>query len=242
MGTPLIVDTREPHDLWDLIKEAATENRIPVERQMLGVGDFMFLDHVEDLNLVTRKSSDLFDSLYSGHFQDELERCINAINAWGSGKLWWLQEGPWTSGGGGNLMYFKRSGLEWFRSTAMKSGNPRTFPALQISLQSVGGMFLWTASQKDTVHALVSLYKRGQEGWPSKFTTSPSRPPLRWTTDSRVRHLMGLWPHLREQVALDLLAKFGSIRAILAASPKELKTVKGLGANGIKNLKEVMDG
>ena len=209
--------------------------------EKLNSADYLFTDKSNGLILITRKSSDLFDSIHSGHFQDELERCINEINEYGKGRLFWIQEGPWAAIEG-DIAYYKHANRDWFRQSKRHRDRPIGFPAMQISLQSAGGMFIWTATLYDTALALASLYRRGKDGWPTKFTYSPHRPQLRWSNDKRVQCLMGLIPRLREQQAVRMLERFGSIRKVLEATPEELKEIEGLGPKGIENIQEALDG
>lgn len=212
--------------------------QVPAERKQLAVADYRFRDRDGALVLVSRKAGDLLDSVFSGHFADELHRCLTLIESSGGGKLVYLQEGLWeaTEGAARGL---RRSGSSSDTAAAVPSST-------QVSLQSAGLMFLATNSPWGTAVALAALYDRAQRGWPSKLLMSLPRPELRWTQDDdfrRVARLMALWPRLSEQQSSMILDRWGSIGAIIGAAtaePSPLLTVKGLGPKLLDNFRKVV--
>ena len=237
----LTVDSREPREFMMDLEEAG----IPVQRRMMDVGDFGFNDKDEDLILVTRKATDLFTSVNSGHFQDELDGCMAALHSYGGGRLFWILEGVWAAGmpsQTGGMAYFKRKGPDWFRKETACGNSPKSLLGMQISVQSAGVQFLWTPDAKATVDMLAALYRRGQEGWPTNLTQRLTKRPLKWSKSSKVQHLMGLWPRLTERQAMALLAEFGTINDVISAARNEtLGAVKGIGKQSVKNLLEVLE-
>ena len=238
------MDTREPKGAETLIHTFGA----PAQRMMLDVGDYTLLDHEDKLVIVTRKAGDLYQSLHDGHFQDEMDRCIEAIKSWGGGKLFWLLEGVWDNANVGSLSggmgYFSRTGNDWFRKSKVHGDSARSLPAMQISAASAGVQLLWTGSFHETCMTLAVLYERATNGWPTKLTQGLSRPQLRFSRDGKVSHLMGLWPRLREQTAILILKEFdNSIGAVITAvlnNDERLTHIKGLGVKGIANLKEIL--
>lgn len=218
----------------------------PVESQQLQVGDYWLEDVAGGLVLVSRKSADFIPSLYDGHFSDELERCITTIKAWGDGHLFFLLEGPWaTADKGRGLAHFKRSGKQWFRRHYESGASPKVLPGTQISLQTAGVNVITSNSVYDSALALTSLWERARAGWPTKLTQGLRRPELRWHKDGqKALRLMSLWPHLREEVAFELLRQYESVGAVLDAArqnPKDLLLIKGIGKTGLNNLLEVIN-
>jgi ERCC4-type nuclease len=221
---------------------------VSTKRERLDVGDYLLYDNQDQLVLVTRKAADLFTSTFDGHFSDELNRCIEAITSYGGGRLFWLLEGIWATGypnGSGGMKYFKRSGIPWFRYAGTDSGTAESaFANMQVSLQSAGVEYVTSSSLHETALLLAAIYQRAQDGWPSKLTQGLARPTLKWSDDTRAQRLMGLWPHLREQVAVELLAEYESIGNILAmvreGDHKRLLQVPGIGKKGLQNLLEVI--
>ncbi len=250
MARPLIIDQREkgsgyttPKFFSDTLKGMG----VPVEVQTLQVGDYQCFDNEGGLVLVTRKGSDLYQSLNTGHFQRELDDCVNAVNSFGSGRVFMHFEGPWATGlrgGGGGMGYFPRSGNDWFRKGATAGNNAQSYYGMQVSAQSAGLFFTWAPDTYGTCLLLKSIYERAQEGWPTKLTHGSPRPKLRWSNDSRVANLIGLWPGLQEKVAIALLTRFGSVGRILdlaRVSPADLLAEKGLGKKGLENLLKVLE-
>lgn len=252
----IIVDSRETRNIktgrQDILDYLKQEN-VPVESQQLQVGDYWLYDSAEELVLVSRKAADFTDSLYSGHMADELDRCIELIHSYGGGKLFFLLEGPWASSFPNSkkgIGHFKRSGESWFRKQTSSGSSYKVIPGTQISLQTAGLDLLVTNSVHESAMALVSLWERARAGWPTKLTQGISRPELRWHNKNdvegqKVLRLMALWPHLREEVAFELLRQFGTIGTIIdevrtEGKPKNLLAIKGVGTTGIENFRSIV--
>lgn len=207
-------DDREPHkpqNITKLIVEAGGE----AEFERMDVGDYMCFDRDENLSLVTRKAGDLLQSTFSGHFSEELEGCMEMAHSYGpESKVFFICEGPWANYGAG-LAHFKRRGGDWFKQVASHSCARTLWPNMQISLQTSGLYMVHTTSLTETAEALVAIYERGMEGWPTKMARSIKRPELKWTDDNRVAKLMALCKNLPEKVATQMLAEWGSIGTIV---------------------------
>jgi ERCC4-type nuclease len=240
----MLCDTREPKEIVPLLQELG----IPASFQTLDVSDYQCRDKFGDLVLVTRKASDLYDSVYSGHFQEELSGCITLIKSYGKGRLFWLQEGLW------------HPNRDSMGDVCMAHGGrinhaaPSSFAGMQVSAQSAGLMLIFTSDLNTTAIALAQIYTRAQEGWPSKLTLGLKRPDLKWTSDTRVSRLMAMWPRLHEDVAVRLLQQYGSIRGVWDAARSEqivghgakakhvsLLQAEGVGTKGLENFKEAME-
>lgn len=236
----LVIDTREP----DVIYHALQGRGFPVEREQMVVGDYRFLDYEDSMVLITRKAGDLYTSLHSGHLQDELSRCVTAIQSYGKGRLFFILEGPWAMGslGGFGMAYFKRTGADWFRRVEVRGNSPNSLAGIEVSLVSAGIHFLWTASPTETAEMIATLYIRGIEGWPTDIINGLPPVKLHTTKDSRVARLMRLWPSLREKQALLLLQEFGSIGKVvnLALTDPRKLMIPGIGQKSLKNLMEVL--
>ncbi len=243
----IIVDTREP---VAIIEELEKLGRT-VDRQQLDVSDFMMFDVNGSPSLVSRKASDLFQSIFSGHFADELNRCMNFIESFGmGGKLFWLQEGEWSTGyptgGKGGMKYYKRAGPDYFRSSdnSHRGASEKVYGNVQLSLQAAGLWFVSTGTLHETALMLNAIYERGMQGWPSRMTSALKRPELKWGDDSRAQRLMALWPHLKEASAVTLLDKYTTIGTLVsmmrAGDGKELLKIEGIGKKGIENFEEAI--
>ena len=235
-SNPLVVDSREP----DKMHVWLTRLGVPAERRQLAVADYRFLDRDDKLVLISRKAGDLLDSVFSGHFADELTRCITLIESHGGGRLIYLQEGLWEASEGDSARLYRGSA---------SSDTAASVPvATQISLQSAGLMFLATNSPWGTAVALASLYSRAQRGWPSKLMMSLPRPELRWNRNEddefkKTARLMALWPRLSEQQAVTLLTEHGNIGAIVALAklePSPLTITPGVGPKLLDNFRKVV--
>lgn len=235
-------EPKKPKSIVKLIEEAGC----PAEFERLDVGDYMSFDRDEELILVTRKASDLLQSTFSGHFSDELDRCLEMATSYGGNpKVFFLVEGPWAPYGHG-LAHFRRQGGDWFRQTMSHSCDRTLWPNMQISIQTAGLYVVHTTSLQDTAEALVAIWERGQEGWPTKLARTIRRPELRWSNDNRVAQLMALCPKLPEKVATRLIQEFESIGNIVDIARQEYQRKKdnpllqldGFGPTLLKNLQE----
>ncbi len=239
----IVADTREPKRIAEYINSIG---RVPVESETLDVGDYSMFDKDEGLILVTRKASDLWTSLFSGHLSDEFSRCIELIREHGSGRLFFLLEGVWASDPrSGAVGYYTQTSPNWFRRRHTTPGaKARAFMALQISMQTAGIQTIWTGSAFETALALTELYKRASEGWPTDITQGIARPPLRHKSDPRPYRLQALWPHLSKIVATKLIAEWGSVGAVLTVAldnPEELLKTSGVGQKTLDNLEKVLE-
>ena len=237
-SNPLLVDTREPAFMTDYIIEAGA----PAKDEKLHEGDYSFYGGDGGLVLVSRKASDLLDSIFDGHLQDEFDRMISAVNL-GGGQVWFLLEGVWAQHGA-TVSYYTATGTKWFKLYATHHRvQPGILEGLQISLQSAGIQMLTTTSQKHTAVTLAKLYKRAQEGWPSKITKPVPRAKLRFSTDERVRRLMGLWPGLAEKEAAQLIGQFETITEVVRLAHEDdaaLLAIPGIGIKTLTNLKGIL--
>jgi len=240
-------DDREPHKPQNITKLIA-EAGVDAEFERMDVGDYMMFDKDENLSLVTRKAGDLLQSTFSGHFSAELEGCLEMAHSYGpESKVFFICEGPWANYGNG-LAHFKRRGGDWFAQVASHSCSRTLWPNMQISLQSSGIYMVHTTSLTETAEALVAIYERGMEGWPTKMARSIKRPELKWTDDNRVAKLMALCHKLPEKVATQLLTEFGSIGAIVDIARNYEKPLKNhpllqipkFGPTLLKNLQEAL--
>lgn len=239
MSTSILkIDDREPKEMESLLDALD----IPNMRERQDTGDFFWLDADDLPVVVTRKASDLFVSLFSGHFSDELNRCAKLISSLGGGKLIWLIEGPWAGTGVGSG-HFKKRGNDWFKRFGSTGANIRTYFHAQASAIAGGVAIVHTTSVNETAEMLAVLYNRSQEGWPSKLAHPLKLPPLQFVDDTRVVRLQGLWPRLPTKAAQTLLTYYESVGKILEVAirdPQEFKKHKGIGPTLISNLVEVI--
>ena len=243
----LYVDDREPRpnakypDRQDMV-ELLTKQEVPARITHLEVGDYQFYDRDGGLILVSRKGSDLLQSVFEGHFQDELNRCCNLVKSYGDGRVFALFEGPWECVKDG-VVWCQSDGWALTQAARPHATQHNTILGIELSLQLDGIMVMHTNSIYETSVALATLYKRSQEGWPSTMTKGRKLPPLLRTRDVRVARLMALVDRLPEKVALQLLQKWDNIGAILEMSvvdPSPLLSVKGFGPTLLQNLREAV--
>lgn len=247
-GSMIICDTREPrpnaqYPKRENIARLIEERGVGTKWEQLEVGDYLLQDADGYPVVVTRKASDLFESVFSGHFKDEIQKCVNLVNSSGGGRVFFLLEGPWATGSGG-MGFYRKAGPQYFRRVSAHHPAPATLPNLLVSLQSAGIFVVYTTSLPETADALVAIHRRALEGWPTGITKGLKRPELKWSDDSRVARLMALWPNLREDVAVALLERHQTIREVIRLSqefPEILLQTHGLGAKGLQNLKSVVD-
>ena len=229
MDNPICVDTREPLSIY----QALVKIGCLTKREQLAIGDYTFNDAKQQVVVVTRKSGDLFDSFFDGHFADEIQRCMNYITSNGGGTLWWLQEGPWRAQSDGNHEVIEHQRLIVPPPNRVHEAGYNLIPSLQIASQCAGLYYLTTSSHWETARAIEVLYIRAQLGWPISLITRLHRAPLKVGRDDemqRTRRLMTLWPRLSERQAKALLLKYGSIYQIVEEMHTNTLTLPGIGA------------
>ncbi len=240
----LTVDSREPVEIDHHFRDGGMET---LHRTKLDVGDYMWYDADEALILLSRKASDYTQSIFSGHLEDELERCIEAIHSYGSGRLIFLLEGKWTSGYGDGkrgLANFRRQGPRSFVKRFESRAGYLTHVGMQASMLAAGISFVETGSLQETAVMIASLYRRAQDGWPTSLGSRMAPPTVKLTNDDTVRRLLAIWPRLRERQAIELLAFYGSIGEIVKVAreiPEALFARPGIGDGLIKNFQEVIE-
>lgn len=241
----IYVDDREPHALVDKLVYLG----VPHEVQRLVVGDFLWWDADEEPVVVTRKAGDAIASIFSGHFQEELDGIGEFVRVFANPHVVFLIEGPWASTGPQESAHFKRSG-EWFRKSNEHKAPIKVFMGLQAAMVAANIPVVQTTSHLETATMLERLYQRSMDGWPSNITRGLKKPNLRWSWQEdkatrKVQRLMALWPRLSEPVAMRLLDTYGSIaKAIEAAhnNPESVRgNVTGIGPKLIENLMEVLE-
>lgn len=202
--------------------------------ERLQVGDYSFVANGE-VQLITRKSSDLWPSLYSSHFAQELQDMTVVPDA----RRWFILEGVWAGVPGQGIGRYERAGTKWMRLKRTYSANEQTLASLQVSVGADNVNLLWSNGKHMTIQVLASLYKKAQEG----FKSSLRRPPRR-KVDSPVASLMGLWPKLTEKQARALLECHSLshiLSLILSGTTEDLLTIKGIGGKTITNLTTMLE-
>jgi len=225
-GVRVLVDDREPtggrakkHDIKDLL----IGRGVPAEVKRLPVSDYFWWDSEANPVLVTRKSSDLLQSAFDGHLDDELNGMYTYLAEWGGGHIWAILEGQWVAHGG---------------EVVHPSGQRHHCPLprlmeIYISLPPI----IPTNDLVGTASALAELWDESQQGWPRRVARH-KLPPRR---DAKVSRLLNLWPGLRQGVAVKLLKKYDGILPILKeVEAGTLAKEPGLGPKTIQNLKEIL--
>lgn len=216
---------------------------VPAKFERLQVGDYRWYDSLGDLIIVTRKASDLLQSVFDGHFQTELNQCCKMVDSYGGGKVIALMEGPWAVTDEG-VAWFRGDGYGGFQMDRPHATRHEMVPGIELSLQLDNIMVMHSCSVWETAVTLSVLYKRSQNGWPSTMTRGRRLPPLHRTTDQRIARLMALVDRLPEKVALKLIQQFGTITVVVGLAdenPNELLKVPGFGPTYLRKLQEAIN-
>ena len=207
----------------------------------LPAGDYKFQDKEGLWHYVTRKASDLAQSVMDGHLATEIAKIFD--EAAEGATVWFIIEGGWAEGwgGGGGVSYFKRVSADYMKSTYSLRMKGAQLDGAQISATTAGLRILSTADLRGTASMLATLVDRARRGWPTSMGLAVHSPKLR-VRDPRVGRLMGLWPRLSSSLAEALLEKHESIATIVSHgidNPDELR-VKGVGTKTIAAFQEVI--
>ncbi len=234
----LVIDDRE-HAVSPALFE---KYDVPATVERLEVGDYSFIDSEGELNLITRKSSDLPSSVYSGHFQKEIADMVAVLNGVGGGRLWFIQEGIY-AGTPQGLAYWKYHFVKGWSKAWTHTGDKGTHTSMEISLGSLGVSTIHTANLAETIFTLCKMWRKGQKGWPTTLTAGIPKRKMSVRRDERLNSLMGFWRGLSEKNAVSLLKVYGDIRGIMTVAfrdPNEFLEIKGIGPKAVDKLTEVL--
>ena len=246
----IVVDKREP--IGQMLKDKRgrkyrganilpllEQRGLEVTTELLVAGDYTFRDNEDVLHFVTRKASDLAQSVMDGHLSSEIAKMFDAAEA--ESMIWFIIEGDWAEGWGEGSSYFKRVSKEFMKTTYSLDMGVSQLDGAQISATTAGLRILSTADLGGTASMLSVLVERARRGWPTSMGTAVPRPKFA-IRDARVGRLMGLWPRLSSSSAELLLAEHDSIATIVSCgidNPDALR-VKGVGTKTIETFQGVI--
>ncbi len=247
----IIVDTREPIGQERTDKRGRKfkgQNIIPlleklgltVKTEELFAGDYKFEDDQGVTHYVTRKASDLAQSVMDGHLSTEIAQIFGEAGE--GATVWLVLEGQWASGWGGGISYFKRVSKEFMKMTYSLDMEVAQLDGAQISATTAGLRILSTADLGGTASMLATLVSRAERGWPTSMGATVPPPRLR-VRDPRVGRLVGIWPRLSSRVAESLLVEHESIANIVTLgrdNPDVLRLTAGIGPKAITAFREVI--
>jgi len=216
---------------------------VPAEVVRMEIGDYSFVDNDGNLNLITRKSSDLLASVYSGHWQTEINDCVSALVGTGGGRLWYIQEGFYASTHKG-VKYFGGYNESAFFGKHESVGSRDTHISQEISVNIVGAHIVHTANTSETLRAIARIYHKGQEGWPTSLTTGIPKRKMSFRHNPKVDVIMNVWQGCSEKKAVEVLSKYGSVWAaleVMKENPKDLLTIAGIGPKSIQKLEGLFE-
>jgi len=240
----LIVDTREPLDLVARTEELFLSNQVPVEIRGEEAGDYLFLYEEGPLTSVaiSRKSlPDFRSSLFKGNLETDLSKCLDG----GFDKVILLVEGAMGVSHGKVCRLKVLDTKDYLYSVNMEMVEPGRFANLWLAIQAQGVDIVWSPSIEDTPGVLMAMWRYLKDPAHS-FLQRYVRIQRSRGTDLMTRQadaLMGLWPHLPEDVAKAILGYCGGMRATLAAlveEPEFLLRVKGVGHKRLGQVKELL--
>ncbi|KKN71191.1 hypothetical protein LCGC14_0423540 [marine sediment metagenome] len=224
-------------------------------------GDYLLWDDQDVTHFVTRKASDLADSLMSGHFSDEIqkiltdplfvrERSISERRVDGSSprpsRIFFIVEGAW-AGAEHKVSYMKRVSSTFMKATWTTNVHIDSLSHAQISASTAGIEILHTADLRGTASILAALVDRARRGWPTRIGHQIRRvQPEARNVYPPVARLLQLWPRLSEKAAVALIAEYGTLGAVIEAALSGhaddiAKGGFGVGAKGLVNFKEVLN-
>lgn len=249
----LVIDSREPVGQKangrrrEDIRKHLDPYAVSYSVETLVAGDFKLWDDSDVCQFVTRKGSDYAESLFSGHFSEELAGIIadpDFVVQQGDSprysRIFFIMEGVWADLGGA-IGYFKRVSGTYFRNTFTHNARLDTLLHANLSVSSAGIILVPTADLRATAGTLAALVDRAGRGWPTTVTKTSRRPQPKSTSDARVARLMGVWPRLREAQAVALLERWGTIWDVLGAARLGTVDTPGIGKASLANIQGVLN-
>jgi ERCC4-type nuclease len=216
----LIVDSREPQSIIDVLKSKAG-----AEVHTIETGDYVFDTQDGRRVMIERKAiNDLLGSLNSGRLHAQVGRLLEEADV-----PMLLLEGHMYCTRGGRVSDGKRtSGWSY---TAVQN--------ILVSLQIAGLYVVQSASTARTPHTIIALYHYFQKKKHELLRTrqAPLAPPGPY--EARLGTLSTL-PGVADETAGKLLDLLGSLEGVFTASETDLMRVRGIGHSKAQAIRQYL--
>jgi len=220
----VFVDFRE----WKIIGIVANFD-FPLEKRQNQWGDFEVVnDQGKIICIAERKTiSDAFNSLRSGHWDDQMERASHYCR---------LKQIPYFLVINGNLEKFIEKERRRRRYKLVTNGY-----AFKMGIASAavryGAHIIWIENKEEMLETVFGIFQKIYEGKLFKQKRIIIRDNKGYPQNVvRLHRLCGISLNLSHK----LIKKFGSIRGVLFATDKELLGIKGFGEKTLLRLREVL--
>ena len=213
----IIVDSREQAEEQDYFDR----NGIEYRREALSCGDYSAEDNQGNRVVIERKEiKDFISSMFEGRLDSQLLRLA-------SEKL--------------PILFISGKLEEYYESKPDSQFQPEQFyGALSSAIVRYGlRCVIWNqceCSHEDSLGMIVSILNKVTE---NKLDIIPNRKTKEYS--SCVGYLRSLL-NCTQQIAVDLLKKYGTIRGVINATDDELKEFKGIGPKKIERMRLIIDG
>jgi ERCC4-type nuclease len=214
----ILVDSREP------VGQGQRKNIVPL---LVGLGlsvkvdtlrnaDYVLLPNARVPHFVTRKGSDLAQSLFDGHFSDELARMTaEAASTHPDSTCWYIQEGVWAETVVGSGHFAKQA----IRSTSTKLNHVvnsgfTTLAHAQVSITTAGIRGLHSAGLNETAVMLSVLVDRARRGWPTTIVKRQELPAIVLDDSGRADRVQVSIAGVTRPAMRAALKEFGSLGTI----------------------------
>ena len=194
MRVPLVMDSNEPEDLLELLRDLGVE----VERRKIAPGDYV----VGPIGIERKALYDFFNSLVRKRLFEQVRRLRESYPQ----PLVILE---------GNL-----AEISTFR-------HPQSLFGALVALEVAERVPVLTTADKEQTALLLSVIWKRQDKEASAYGLRHK--PKEMRLDERQRFLVEGLPSVGETLAHNLLAHFGSVRAVFDASEADLKRVPKIG-------------
>lgn len=213
----IILDTREQEEE----QEYFIRNGIEFRRETLSCGDYAAEDADGNRVVIERKEiKDFISSMFEGRLDSQLSRLA-------SERL--------------PILFISGKLEEYFESKPDSQFQPEQFyGAISSAIVRYGlRCVIWNQcenSHEDSLGIIARILNKVSE---NKLDNIPNRKTKEYS--SCVGYLRTLL-NCTQQVAIDLLKKYGNIRSIINASDDQLKEFKGIGPKKVERMRLIIDG
>ncbi len=191
---PLVVDSNEPEDMPERLRELGVE----IEVKKIAPGDYV----LGPVGIERKSLSDFFGSLVKKRLFEQVQRLRDAYP-----QPLLILEGDLAE-------------ISTFR-------HPQSILGALLALETTERVPVLTTADKDQTALLLSVLWKRQDKAAAEYGLRHK--PKGMTLDQRQRFLVEGLPSVGETLARNLLARFGSVRAVFNASEEELKKVAKIG-------------
>ncbi len=240
----IMADNREHEFILETLKAALAEDELTI--MQMPVGDYAYDNREGGTTILCRKSiSDFYNSLLSGHLEEELNDCLALCNDPRDNVYFFWEDNFVLSNRGLSRLEEVKGKPHLYHQKGVRYDtiSPQRFNGLLTVMQSKGVQVMFSPGLEYTPAIIVREAERALEE-PGKFMQRKVRQKHPWNIDPRVARLMDIWDRLPLTVARELIRRYkspwGTVQQFIEG---DYATVKfpGIGPGLVRTLRKGLE-